>query len=62
VINPGSVGQPRDRRPGACWALWNTETMKIELRREQYDRTALVEACRRIDPQLPFLVDVLERS
>lgn len=62
VVNPGSVGQPRDRKPGACWALWDTEEHKIALMRENYDFLPLIEECKRIDPQLLYLVDVLTRS
>jgi putative phosphoesterase len=34
VINPGSVGQPRDHNPMACFALW--EDGKASLRRVAY--------------------------
>jgi len=61
VVNPGSVGQPRDRKPGACWAIWDTTSMTVELRREVYDCTALVADCQQRDPQLPYLADVLTR-
>ncbi len=62
AVNPGSVGQPRDRIPGACWALWNTDTGAIELRRERYDASALVAECRKRDPHLRFIADVLTRN
>lgn len=61
VVNPGSVGQPRDRKPGACWAIWDTTSMTIDLRRETYDSSILAAECRRRDPQLPYLADVLTR-
>ncbi|MCH8855364.1 MAG: flagellar hook-associated protein FlgK [Proteobacteria bacterium] len=62
VVNPGSVGQPRDRIPGACWALWDTESHAVELRRETYDASAEIAACRERDPHLPYLADVLTRT
>lgn len=37
MINPGSVGQPRDRDPRAAWALFDSERRFIELRRTEYD-------------------------
>jgi predicted phosphodiesterase len=37
VVNPGSVGQPRDRDPRAAYALYDTETRVVELRRADYD-------------------------
>ena len=62
VVNPGSVGQPRDRIPGACWALWDTDTRTVSLHRESYDATPLIAECRRRDPSLHYLQDVLIRS
>jgi len=61
AVNPGSVGQPRDRIPGACWALWDTDTDEIHLRREMYDAGGLVAECRARDPHLNFIADVLTR-
>jgi putative phosphoesterase len=62
VVNPGSVGQPRDRIPGACWALWDTMSGVIDLRREGYDTSSLVAECHKRDPHLRFIADVLTRS
>jgi putative phosphoesterase len=62
AFNPGSVGQPRDWRPGACWAIWNTATDEVELRREPYDSGALIAECHRRDPGISFLRDVLVRT
>ncbi|HEV8391393.1 MAG TPA: metallophosphoesterase family protein [Dongiaceae bacterium] len=62
VVNPGSVGQPRDRKPGACWALWDTRTMEVTLQRTQFDTQTVAERARRIDPHLPYLADVLTRQ
>jgi putative phosphoesterase len=39
IINPGSVGQPRDGNPAPSWALLNTETKEILFHRVDYDRT-----------------------
>lgn len=61
ILNPGSVGQPRDRRPGSAWALLDTATGAIELRREGYERTSVANEARRLDPSLPYLWTVLER-
>jgi predicted phosphodiesterase len=43
VINPGSVGQPRDHDPRAAYALWDTELSKVHLYRIPYD-IALTQA------------------
>ena len=61
VINPGSVGQPRDRKPGAAWAILETETGALEFRVEAYDSAALVAQAQKNDPDLPYLWTVLTR-
>lgn len=62
VINPGSVGQPRDRKPGACWALWDVDEHKVTLRRETYDMAPVIARAAQCDPDLPFLSTVLTRT
>lgn len=62
LVNPGSVGQPRNREPGACWALFDTEDHTIELRRESYDSSSLVRECQLRHPELPYLAEVLLRT
>ena len=37
VVNPGSVGQPRNCQQGAHWALFDTTSRNVEFRREQYE-------------------------
>lgn len=37
MINPGSVGQPRDRNPDAAWALLDTTARTVRVRRVAYD-------------------------
>lgn len=37
IINPGSVGQPRDHDPRASYALFDTEMLSWEQRRVEYD-------------------------
>jgi diadenosine tetraphosphatase ApaH/serine/threonine PP2A family protein phosphatase len=37
IINPGSVGQPRDRDPRAAYALYDQEEKTIEFRRVSYN-------------------------
>lgn len=48
VINPGSVGQPRDGDPKAGYAMIETEEGEVDLRRIEYDidatKTAVMEA------------------
>jgi len=42
LVNPGSVGQPRDRDPRAAWALLETATGGVLERRVPYDVGAVV--------------------
>ncbi len=37
IINIGSVGQPRDDDPRACFAIYDTDTRRVEMRRVDYD-------------------------
>jgi diadenosine tetraphosphatase ApaH/serine/threonine PP2A family protein phosphatase len=37
LINVGSVGQPRDGDPRACFAFFDTETFELDLRRAPYN-------------------------
>jgi putative phosphoesterase len=62
LINPGSVGQPRDGRPGAQWAVLDTISGEVEFRVEAYDRQNLLKKCRNLHPDLPYLGSILERS
>lgn len=46
IINPGSVGQPRDQNPDAAYGILNLDDLTFEHRRVAYDEAA-VEARRR---------------
>ena len=37
IINPGSVGQPRDRDPRAAFGIYDSEANTLEFRRVTYD-------------------------
>jgi diadenosine tetraphosphatase ApaH/serine/threonine PP2A family protein phosphatase len=37
ILNPGSVGQPRDRDPRSAYAIYDTETRQWEARRVEYN-------------------------
>jgi predicted phosphodiesterase len=40
LINPGSVGQPRDGDPRAAYAIFNSKTREVALRRAPYNHLA----------------------
>jgi diadenosine tetraphosphatase ApaH/serine/threonine PP2A family protein phosphatase len=46
LVNPGSVGQPRDRNPDASYGVWDTDAATFDFRRVAYDRAAAQEAIR----------------
>ncbi|TKR25778.1 metallophosphoesterase family protein [Natronomonas salsuginis] len=43
VLNPGSVGQPRDGEPTAAYALVDLEAMTVSERRVEYDIESVIE-------------------
>jgi putative phosphoesterase len=59
VINPGSVGQPRNGSGKAQWAVLDTLTQEIEFHEEVYDMTKLVEQLKIVNPNKPKLWEVL---
>jgi predicted phosphodiesterase len=46
IVNPGSVGQPRDRNPQAAYAVYDTEAGHVDVLRVAYD---LIGVQRRIE-------------
>jgi len=49
VMNPGSVGQPRDGDPRAAYALVDFDAREVEGRRVEYDIDRVVDAVREAD-------------
>jgi diadenosine tetraphosphatase ApaH/serine/threonine PP2A family protein phosphatase len=43
-INVGSAGKPKDGDPRACWALIDTASGSVEIRRVSYDVEAAARA------------------
>jgi diadenosine tetraphosphatase ApaH/serine/threonine PP2A family protein phosphatase len=46
LVNPGSVGQPRDGDPRAAWVLLDTEAWTVGWRRTEYDIAGAAAAIR----------------
>jgi diadenosine tetraphosphatase ApaH/serine/threonine PP2A family protein phosphatase len=44
LINPGSIGQPRDAVPDASYGVWDSDAQSFEFRRVSYDRDAAKRA------------------
>lgn len=62
LINPGSVGQPRHRVPGACWAVLDTQTREINFRNETYAIQTVIDEAKDRHPEIPYLAQVLGRK
>jgi putative phosphoesterase len=62
LVNPGSVGQPRNKRPGAAWAILDTEKKDVTFRNENYNIQSVVNEAVRRQPNLPYLAEVLVRT
>ncbi len=62
LLNPGSVGQPRDAGGAACWAIVDTDTKRVELRRTPFDAEAVANEAHSIDPSNSFLAEVQIRK
>ena len=53
LINIGSVGQPRDKNPKACYAIYDTEEKKVEIKRVSYDIKTAQDKIKEVD--LPWM-------
>lgn len=62
LVNPGSVGQPRNRKPGAHWAIFDAKTGELQFRCEGYDPTQILKECAQKNPELPYLAEILIRT
>lgn len=61
VINPGSVGQARDRGGFAAWCIVDTDNDVVTMRYTPYDVTPMLQDCEKYDPDVPYLQEVLLR-
>ena len=48
LMNPGSVGQPRDRDPNASWAVLDTSDLTLEVRRVAYDSETTIAKMKKL--------------
>jgi len=61
VVNPGSVGQSRQRGGYASWAIIDSIALTAEIRETSYPTTDLLRLVRQRDPNVPYLAKVLTR-
>jgi len=62
LLNPGSVGQPRDIGGLASWAIINTSNNTVVHRRVKFHVDELMNQCKTNDPDIVYLRDVLVRD
>jgi putative phosphoesterase len=43
IINPGSVGQPRNKSNNACWAVFDTSNQQIKFMETKYNKKKLIK-------------------
>lgn len=60
ILNPGSVGQPRDHDPRASYAIFYPETLGWEIHRVEYDIRAVQKRIRAADLPLRHALRLLE--
>lgn len=61
IINPGSVGQSRQKGGEACWGVFDAGQNAFEFCSTQYDTTALRETVKETDPSIPYNYEILCR-
>lgn len=65
IINPGSVGQPRDSNPHASYAIYDDETQQLQFCRTRYDTHRLRETMRDLghdEKYIDILISPCEKS
>jgi len=43
IINPGSVGQPRNKCNNACWAIFNSTNGQVNFMQTKYKKKKLLK-------------------
>lgn len=61
IINPGSVGQARNRGGIANWAILNLTNGVVTMESTKFNVDAVVEDCFKYDPDNKYLKDVFKR-
>ncbi len=62
LLNPGSVGQPRDYGGQASYALINLNNCALYFKRIAYDVSHVVNAAKARDPELSYLQKIMTRK
>jgi len=59
IVNPGSIGQPRDRNPKAGFAIFDTDEMIIKVTRYEYDFKTTQRKI--LDSRMPYAEELAAR-
>ena len=62
LLNPGSVGQPRDLGGCASFATFDTATGAVQFKRVPFDINLVIDAAKAKDPELQYLQKVMTRG
>ena len=62
LLNPGSVGQPRDWGGAASWIILDTTNKVFRFIRTGYEVESVADQARHRDPSMNYLVDILYRN
>ena len=62
IINPGSVGQPRNHAVGACYAVLDLDLNSLQQKRADYDPTPVLESLEKLGCPHPGLADAVRPS
>ena len=62
LVNPGSVGQPRDGDTRASCAIFDTDTFQAEIIRVEYDVEVVFDQIRQNMPNAEELISILKRG
>lgn len=61
VVNPGSVGQPRNQGSAAHWVLYDTDSHHFVFKKEEYNSDNVIEWAKSVNAQAPYLHEVFTR-
>lgn len=61
LLNPGSVGQPRNRQYGASWVILDSDDLDIQFRVASYRVEKLITEVSKRDPDVSYLIEILKR-
>ena len=62
IINVGSVGQPRDDNPKACFVIFDSVTKEFKFHRAQHDVAAVQKKMSAIEGMPPSLIERLKEG